>query len=242
MKILSFILLVQLQSFTYLQAQTVKLSLTLAEMWERGEADRVYQTAMNRLRRNPNDYIGLTVKGEYEIKHGLLKEYKATLRRSVPSGDAVTVPAFKYAWDNFGRALTTGFADGFDQQYPGVDVLPRPSPVSTLGEKAFCPSTEIAMLEDAGAIAPGWELDIPPAITAFTPGSGRAGTAIILTGSYLTGATAVSMGDTPVTSFTVNAATQITLVAPGSGSSGLLKVTTAAGTAVSSSTFNVVGE
>jgi hypothetical protein len=57
------------------------------------------------------------------------------------------------------------------------------------------------------------------------------GTTVVLTGTALTGATAVSFGGTPATSFTVNSASQITAVAP-AGAAGTVQVTvsTAGGT------------
>ncbi|WP_328340125.1 IPT/TIG domain-containing protein [Streptomyces violaceus] len=55
-----------------------------------------------------------------------------------------------------------------------------------------------------------------PSVTGLTPSQGPStgGTTVTLTGTNLTGATAVSFGGTPATSFTVNSATQITAVTP----------------------------
>ncbi|MEV3966003.1 IPT/TIG domain-containing protein, partial [Nocardia sp. NPDC050193] len=72
-----------------------------------------------------------------------------------------------------------------------------------------------------------------PALTGINPASGSAagGTTVVLTGTNLTGATAVSFGGTPATSFTVNSPTQITAVAPAhSVGTVLVRVTTAGGT------------
>lgn len=69
-----------------------------------------------------------------------------------------------------------------------------------------------------------------PAITAFTPTSAGPSTTVTITGSGLTGATAVSFGGTAATSFTVVSATSITAVV-GSGASGSVSVTTPGGTA-----------
>jgi hypothetical protein len=76
-----------------------------------------------------------------------------------------------------------------------------------------------------------------PRITAFTPTSGTAGTMVIITGTHLSGTTAVSVGGTAVSSFIVDSETRITAVV-GSGSTGVVQVTNAAGTA-SSGTFTV---
>lgn len=80
---------------------------------------------------------------------------------------------------------------------------------------------------------------IPPTITSFTPSIGCATTGtVVLTGTNFTGATAVTIGGTPVTSFIVNSATQITAIV-GNGTTGTIAVTTASGTATSLLTFTI---
>lgn len=72
-----------------------------------------------------------------------------------------------------------------------------------------------------------------PALTGISPASGSAagGTTVVLTGTNLTGTTAVNFGGTPASSFTVNSSTQITAVAPAhSVGTVLVRVTTAGGT------------
>jgi large repetitive protein len=72
-----------------------------------------------------------------------------------------------------------------------------------------------------------------PTVTAITPNSGSTvgGTAVTLTGTNFTGATAVSFGGAAATSFTVNSATSITATAP-AGAAGTVNVavTTPSGT------------
>ncbi len=92
----------------------------------------------------------------------------------------------------------------------------------------------------AGAL--GWNyapIIGPPIISTFTPGNGCASTdAVIITGTNFTGATAVTIGGTPVLSYTVNSNTQITAVV-GTGTTGTIAVTTANGTGTSAGTFTV---
>src|SRR3977135_1461761 len=48
-----------------------------------------------------------------------------------------------------------------------------------------------------------------PTISSFTPASGVAGTAVVITGTNLTGATALTFNGRPAASFSVDSATQI---------------------------------
>jgi hypothetical protein len=71
-----------------------------------------------------------------------------------------------------------------------------------------------------------------PTLTAAVPnlGSASGGTTVVLTGTGLTGVTAVDFGGTPATSFTVDSATQITAVAPAGTGTVQVTATTAGGT------------
>src|SRR5262245_27358348 len=70
-----------------------------------------------------------------------------------------------------------------------------------------------------------------PTITSFTPTSGGQSTAITITGTNFTGATAVSFGGTPTSSFVIISATTIRAIPANSGSTGDISVTTPGGTA-----------
>jgi hypothetical protein len=69
-----------------------------------------------------------------------------------------------------------------------------------------------------------------PTLTAVSPGSGAAGSLITLTGTNLTGATAVSFNGTAATTFTVVNATTVTATVPTGATSGNVTVTTPSGT------------
>jgi subtilase family serine protease len=75
-----------------------------------------------------------------------------------------------------------------------------------------------------------------PNITSFSPSAGPAGTTIAINGSGFTQASAVTIGLTPVQSFTVDSDIKITAVA-GNGTTGTIRVTTPGGTGQSGTTF-----
>jgi len=82
-----------------------------------------------------------------------------------------------------------------------------------------------------------------PTITSFSPITGGPGATVTLTGTNLTGATAVRIGTFAVTNFTVVSGTTITFVVPGGTSSsvsGFISVTTPGGTATSTTPFDLV--
>jgi hypothetical protein len=78
-----------------------------------------------------------------------------------------------------------------------------------------------------------------PVITSSSPSSGtkNGGTTVTINGSGFTGATAVSFGGTPATSFTVNSDSKITAISPAHASGGPvdITVTTPGGTSPTSS-------
>ncbi|SJZ82152.1 repeat domain (List_Bact_rpt) [Trichlorobacter thiogenes] len=82
--------------------------------------------------------------------------------------------------------------------------------------------TEIQSIYNAGPAG----LALVPTVTGISPSSGPAfgGTIVTITGSNLTGATAVMFGSTAATGFTVNSDSQITAVAP-AGSTGTVDIT-----------------
>ncbi|MGY3090026.1 hypothetical protein ACVWYF_003074 [Hymenobacter sp. UYAg731] len=81
-----------------------------------------------------------------------------------------------------------------------------------------------------------------PTITSFTPTTGGPGTVVAITGTNLTGATVVRIGNFNVPVFMATSATSISLTLPaGTGSvNGYLAVTTPGGTATSTALFNLV--
>jgi hypothetical protein len=97
-------------------------------------------------------------------------------------------------------------------------------------------------LADNGTLAGGWSLNVTtngPTIGAFAPTTAPAGTQIVIPGTNLTGATAVTFGGIPAAAFTVNSPTQITATVPAAAISGPISVTTPNGIASSTTIFQV---
>jgi hypothetical protein len=73
------------------------------------------------------------------------------------------------------------------------------------------------------------EVKPEPVVLSFTPTLGIAGTVVTITGTNFTGATSVSFGGVPATSFVVNSSTTITATV-GTGATGNVTVTNSFGT------------
>lgn len=78
-----------------------------------------------------------------------------------------------------------------------------------------------------------------PTITSFLPTQGAPGSTVVLTGTGFAGATLVSINSGAVASFVVDSATKITAVLSSSQTTGKVRVTTPAGTGVSTTDFTV---
>jgi hypothetical protein len=80
--------------------------------------------------------------------------------------------------------------------------------------------------------------NLNPIISGFSPSSVCAGSSVTISGSNLSGATAVTIGGTAVSSITSNTASEIIAVV-GSGTTGVISVTTAGGSGSSGSSVTV---
>ncbi len=85
----------------------------------------------------------------------------------------------------------------------------------------------------------GFPSSTVPSISGFDPTGGPVGTSVTITGTDLSGATAVAFHGTAAASFTDDSDTQITAVVAAGTTSGTITVTTPGGTATSSGSFAV---
>ena len=77
-----------------------------------------------------------------------------------------------------------------------------------------------------------------PTIANFQPSSGTVNALVTITGSNLSGTTAITFNGTPA-SFTVSSATQVITTVPNGATTGKISVTTASGSANSAASFSV---
>jgi hypothetical protein len=96
----------------------------------------------------------------------------------------------------------------------------------------------ISVTTPAGTATSASNFTVAPRITSFTPTSGLVGTSVTINGSNFTGATGVTFSGFSAT-FTVNTSIKITATVPAGATTGLISVTTPAGTGTSTSTFTV---
>ncbi len=123
----------------------------------------------------------------------------------------------------FGLAPATSFTVVSDSMIIAV------TPSGTLGAS----DVTVTAPGGTGVKTGGYTFVLPPMAITLLPASGpiSGGTAVVITGFSLTGATAVNFGLTPAVSFTVNSDSQITAIAPaGLAGATLVTVTTPGGT------------
>jgi len=81
--------------------------------------------------------------------------------------------------------------------------------------------------------------DVTPQITSFTPTSGPVGTKVTIKGDSLTKATKVTFGGVAATTFKTVSNTEVTATVPTGAVTGDIGITTAGGTATSTTSFTV---
>jgi hypothetical protein len=129
----------------------------------------------------------------------------------------------------FGGTAATSFTVNSGTQITAV------SPAETAGAVNITVTTPGGV--SATSAADQFAFTTAPTVAGASPNAGptAGGTHLVITGSSLSGATAVMFGGTAATSFTVNSATQIAAVSPAeSGGTVNIRVTTPGGTSASS--------
>lgn len=139
-----------------------------------------------------------------------------TANLPIHAGDLIGIDPTS-AEDEIGVAEVAGASYGF--------IFPPPFDGATVAPSGSVAGKEIELSA---------EVQPTPAITSLAPnfGSIAGGTSVVITGTNLNSASAVTFGTVPATTFTVESETQITAIAPPSASAGTVDVTatTIAGT------------
>ncbi|HEY2665905.1 MAG TPA: IPT/TIG domain-containing protein, partial [Actinomycetota bacterium] len=126
---------------------------------------------------------------------------------------------------SFGTTPATGFTVNNAGQITATSPARAPGPVDVT-------VTNLGGTSPTGAADTFTFVTPPPAVSGVNPNAGPAGggTSVVISGMNFTGASGVSFGTTPATSFTLNNAGQITAVAPAGSGQVDVTVTTPAGT------------
>jgi hypothetical protein len=159
--------------------------------------------------------------------------FTATVPASAPSA-AFPSGSVSFSIDG-GAPITVPLANN------GGPVLTAPLTTSSLSIGSHSISAtynaDLGFLGSSGSLSGGQVVNAgQPSVTSISPNNGppAGGTSATITGTNLTGATAVKFGSINATSFTVNSATSITATAPAGAGTVDVTVTTAGGTSPAS--------
>ena len=142
-----------------------------------------------------------------------------------------------------GTNLTAATAVSFDGTGATSFVVNSAAQITAIAPAHAAGAVDVTVTTPGGATANSADDDYTyaavgvPTITGLTPtnGSTVGGNAVVITGTNLTAAAAVSFGGTAATSFVVNSATQITAIAPAHAAGAVdVTVTTPGGTTANS--------
>jgi len=152
---------------------------------------------------------------------------------SGPNGTAVNIT---------GSGFTGATAVHFGANAAGTIKVNNDGSIDTTAPNGTTPSTvDVTVTTPGGTSAPGpsdqYSYTLPPAptVTGLNPATGFSGTSVTVSGTDLTGATAVAFGANAATTFSVVNATTVTATAPSGSSTVDVTVTTSGGTSATSS-------
>ncbi|MDP4580932.1 MAG: IPT/TIG domain-containing protein, partial [Saprospiraceae bacterium] len=139
---------------------------------------------------------------------------------SATKGNTVTISG-----SNFTGATAVSFGGSAATSFTVVS----PTNITAVVGNGNSGNVSVSNASGTGTLSGFTYINTSTTITSFTPTSGKTGQEVTITGTNLTGATAVSFGGTAATTFTVVSATSINATVA-AGASGVVSVTTASGT------------
>jgi len=151
---------------------------------------------------------------------------RPTYAGTAPAGSTVTV-------------FVNGTSVGTTTATGGSFSLVQPTALPDGSYSVYATAQASGQLVSAASNTNTFTVAAAPTLTAFSPATGPVGTSVTITGTNLTGATAVRFNGTAASSFVVNSATSITAVVAAGTTTGLVSVTTPNGTATSATPFVV---
>lgn len=122
---------------------------------------------------------------------------------------------------------------------PGVNLFVQSDSVIKVSAPSGVATGPLTVLSPKGNFTTPTNFFVPPAVTGFSPPSGRAGTNLVVRGANLLGATGVSIGGVAAVSVIATNNTNLHAVVPVGVRTGSVRVTTPAGSALTSSNFTV---
>lgn len=148
--------------------------------------------------------------------------------------------AFDYSSGNLLVMVNDSYGGGGSAQYMAQTDIDVPGRQAFRRADSSDPgdSTPTAVEDKLQTIRITYQAEMP-VLTSFSPETACSETGeVVITGTGFSGTTSVTIGGTPVTSFTVNSQTQITAIV-GSGTTGIITVTNSLGSASSTNSLTV---
>lgn len=151
---------------------------------------------------------------------------------------ASTTTNVEYVLDVATNNTYTNFVSGYEARNIGTDVSYEVSGLDPTTTYYWRVRSFLTGCYSANATSQTVSTVAVPAITAISPNACNGPATLTITGTGLTGATAVTVGGTPVTAVLTNTATSITATVA-SGTSGTVSVTNPGGVATSAGSYAV---
>jgi hypothetical protein len=149
-----------------------------------------------------------------------------TYQGTAPAGSTVTV-------------YVNGLSIGTTTATGGSFSLTQPTALAPGQYTVYATALASGQLASANSNTNTFTIATAPTVTMLSPATGPVGTQVMISGTNLNGATAVSFNGTAASSFVVNSATSITAIVAAGTTTGLVRVTTPNGTATSAMPFVV---
>jgi uncharacterized repeat protein (TIGR01451 family) len=135
--------------------------------------------------------------------------------------------------------LFTGATGATFNGTPGVNFAVRSDTLIQVDAPPNVSSGPIAVSSPFGTWTTSSNFFVPPTISGFSPSAGRPGTNIVVSGANFLGATNVTFSGLAATSYMVLSNTALSATVPAGATTGLIRVTTPAGSAFSASNYVV---